>query len=154
MIDRWLERMTRPSPHDQASAQMQDLRANTKHTLTQLATRRDADQTRHILHKHMPREADILERGKPAVPERCGVCGRYHPGPPGNLWTNNPGIKLIWAVFVAVLVFLLSLFIGWWALTVFPVAWLVSQSFLWSLPLPAGLAFLLLLVQALGNTSK
>jgi hypothetical protein len=63
-----------------------------------------------------------------------------------NFWTDNPGLKLGWAILVAVLLLILYQFIGWWALVVFPVGWLVSLSFFWTITVPSLIALFLLLV--------
>jgi hypothetical protein len=99
--------------------------------------------TGDILHTHKVRVAEITRRGTKPPPARCRICGKVLPKPVGNPWTNNPGFGLIWAILVAVLVVILSPFIGWWALVIFPVGCLVSQTFVWSIPLPA--LFLLVL---------
>jgi hypothetical protein len=101
--------------------------------------------TGDILHEHKVRVAEITRRGITPPPKRCRVCGKLLPKPIGNPWSNNPGIGLIWGILLAGLVFGLLPVIGWWALFVFPGGWLVSQSFLWSIPLP----FLILLLCSL-----
>jgi hypothetical protein len=81
------------------------------------------------------------------------VCGKRLPKPIGNPWTNNPAFGLIWAILLAVLVPILLPLIGWWALAVFPLGWLLSQTFVWSMPVPFLILFLFSLFQSLaGNT--
>jgi hypothetical protein len=143
MLDDWLERMLREPPEKRAKGQLRDLGNATRKTVKELKQHPNDHLTGDILHTHTVRVAEIARRGTKPAPKRCTVCGKLLPGPPGNLWTNNPAIKLVWAILIAFLVVILSQFIGWWALVVFPIGWLVSQTFVWSIPLPA--LFLLVL---------
>ena len=142
MLDDWLERKLREPPERRAKRQLRDLNAVTRTTVKALAKHPNEHVAADILHTHTVRVAAITRRGTKPAPQHCTVCGKLLPGPPGNLWTNNPGIALVWAILIAFLVVILSQFIDWWALVVFPIGWLVSQSFVWSIPLP----FLILLV--------
>jgi hypothetical protein len=148
ILDEWLERLTRPSPTNRAKRQLRDLRRNSRTTLKQLAQHPHDTETAHILYQQQQREAQIMQRGKKPSPARCSVCNKPLPGPPVNFWTNNPVLKLGWALFVAVLVLMLFPFIGWWVLVVFPIGWLVSLSFFWTITVPSLLAFVLLVVLA------
>jgi hypothetical protein len=152
VLDEWLARLTRPSPAKRAKTQLRDLRANSRKTLHQLATHPHDQETAHILYRQQLRETAIMQRGKKPAPARCRVCGKPLPGPPVNFWTNNPGLKLGWAILVAVLVLMLYQFIGWWTLVVFPVGWLLSLSFFWTITVPSLIAFFLLLVLAATGT--
>jgi hypothetical protein len=146
MLDDWLERITREPPEKRAKGQLRDLGNATRKTVKDLREHPNDHLTGDILHTHTVRVAEITRRGIIPPPARCTVCGKLLPKPVGNPWSNNPGIGLFWAVLVAVLVISLLLRIEWWALFVFPVAWLVSQTFVWSLPLPALITVVLLLV--------
>jgi hypothetical protein len=152
ILDEWLERLTRPSPVTRAKGQIKDLRATSRKTMRQLAKHPHDHRTADILSAQQVREREILARGKKPPPARCRVCKNPLPGPPVNFWTNDPGLKLGWAIFVTVLVLMLYQFIGWWTLVVFPVGWLVSLSFFWTITVPSLLAFVLLLVLAATGT--
>jgi hypothetical protein len=142
MLDDWLERLTREPPEQRAKGQLRDVGKATRQTVKELTKHPNDRLTGDILHTHTVRVAEIQRRGSKPPPVRCRVCGKRLPKPAGNPWTNNPGIGLIWAILIAVLVPLLLPFIGWWALVIFPIGWVVSQTFVWSIPLP----FLILLV--------
>jgi hypothetical protein len=93
-----------------------------------------------------------MQRGKKPAPALCSVCGKPLPGPPGNYWTNYPSVKLVWAMVVAVLFLMLIQLIGWWALFVFPVGWLLSLSFFWTITIPALLLIpLIVLLEVTGS---
>jgi hypothetical protein len=143
MLDDWLERLTREPPEKRAKGQLRDLGNATRKTVTGLSKHPHDHLTGDILHTHTVRVAEITRRGTKPPPQRCSVCGKLLPGPPGNLWTNNAGIALVWAILIAFLVVILSQVIDWWALVVFPIGWLVSQSFVWSIPLPVLIVILL-----------
>ena len=143
MLDDWLERMLREPPERRAKRQLRDLNAATRTTVKALAKHPNEHVAADILHTHTVRVAEITRRGIKPAPARCRVCGKLLPKPIGNPWTNNPGIGLIWAFLLAVLVPILLPLIGWWALVVFPVGWLLSQTFVWSIPLPALILFVL-----------
>jgi hypothetical protein len=115
----------------------------TRQTVKDLRQHPNDRLTGDILHTHTVRVAEITRRGIKPAPARCRVCGKLLPKPVGNPWTNNPGIGLIWAILLAVLVPILLPLIGWWALVVFPVDWLLSQTFVWSIPLPMLILFVL-----------
>jgi len=142
VLDDWLERLTREPPEKRAKGQLRDVGKATRQTVKALAKHPNDRLTSDILHNHKVRVAEITRRGIKPPPARCRVCGKLLPKPVGNPWTNNPGIGLIWAILVAVLILSLGQFIDWWALVVFPIGWLVSQTFVWSIPLP----FLILIV--------
>jgi hypothetical protein len=135
MLDDWLERLTREPPATRAKRQLRDLRLNTRTTLTQLDQHPHDQLTQHILHDHTQREQAILRRGMKPPPKRCQICGTVLPAP-SDLWTNNRGIKLLWAAVIAFLVVFLFQFIGWWVLWVLPIGWLVSQPFFWTVTVP------------------
>jgi hypothetical protein len=154
MLDDWLERINREPPEKRAKRQLRDLGTATRKTVKELKQHPNDHQTGDILHTHKVRVAEITRRGTKPPPERCRICGKLLPGPPGNPWTNNPGIALVWALLIAVIVLILFPFIGWWVLVIFPIGWLVSQSFVWSIPLPALIVYgLLLFLELTGNTS-
>jgi hypothetical protein len=144
ILDEWLERLTRPSPAKRAKGQLRDLAANSRTTLKQLAKHPHDNETAHILYRQHERETAIMQRGKKPPPARCTVCNKPLPGPPVNFWTNNPGLKLGWALLVAVLFLMLGQVIEWWAFVVFPVGWLLSLSFFWTITVPVLLLLLLL----------
>ncbi|HZC00187.1 MAG TPA: hypothetical protein VE844_02130 [Gammaproteobacteria bacterium] len=142
MLDDWLERLTREPPEQRARRQLRDVRNATRDTVKELKKHPNDRLTGDILHNHKVRVAEIQRRGIQPPPARCNVCGKRLPKPIGNPWTNNPAFGLLWAILLAVLVPILLPLIGWWALVVFPAGWLLSQTFVWSIPLP----FLILLV--------
>jgi hypothetical protein len=146
MLDDWLERLTREPPEKRAKGQLRDLGKATRKTVKALSEHPNDHQTGDILHAHTVRVAEITRRGTKPPPARCKVCGKLLPGPPSDVWTNNPVLKLLWAVCIAVLVVILSQFIDWWALVVFPIGWLVSLSFLWTITIPSLLMVFLALV--------
>ena len=153
MLDDWLERLSREPPEKRAKGQLRDLGKATRQTVKELSKHPNDRLTGDILHTHRVRVAEIMQRGIKPPPARCNVCGKRLPKPIGNPWTNNPGIGLLWAFLLAVLVPILLPLIGWWALVVFPVGWLLSQTFVWSIPVPFLILFLLSLFQSLaGNT--
>jgi hypothetical protein len=154
MLDDWLERINREPPEKRAKGQLRDLGKATRDTIKALSKHPNDHRTGDILHTHKVRVAEITRRGTKPPPERCWICGKVLPGPAGNPWSNNLGIALIWAIMLAVLVLSLFPFIGWWVLVVFPIGWLVSQSFVWSIPLPVLILYgLLLFLELTGNTS-
>jgi hypothetical protein len=154
MLDDWLEQLTREPPEKCAKGQLRDLGKATRQTVKDLRQHPNDRLTGDILHTHTVRVAEITRRGIKPPPARCTVCGKLLPKPVGNPWTNNPGIGLIWAILIAALVPILLPFIGWWALAIFPVGWLLSQTFVWSIPLPFLILFVLSLFLSLtGNTS-
>jgi hypothetical protein len=145
MLDDWLERMLREPPEKRAKRQLRDVGNATRQTVKALREHPNDHLTGDILHNHKVQVAEITRRGIKPPPARCRVCGKLLPKPAGNPWSNNWGFGLVWAVLVALLLIGLIPFIGWWSLVVFPLGWLVSQTFLWSMPLP----FLILLVLSL-----
>jgi hypothetical protein len=145
MLDDWLERITREPPEKRAKRQLRDVGKATAETVKALAAHPTDRQAGDILHNHKVRVAEIQRRGSTPPPARCRICGMVLPKPIGNPWSNNPAIGLIWAILLAVLVISLLPVIGWWALGIFPIGWLLSQTFVWSLPVP----FLILFVLAI-----
>jgi hypothetical protein len=146
MLDDWLERMLREPPERRAKRQLRELNTATRTTVTQLREHPNDHQTPVILHKHDTQVARIMQRGRKPAPKRCRICGKVLPGPPRDFWTNNTAIKLLWAVCIAVLVVILSQVIDWWALVVFPIGWLISLSFWWTIAIPSLLMVFLALV--------
>jgi hypothetical protein len=142
----------RTPPEERAKQQMSALSTATHRTLKALAKHPDDHRTQGILdwHEH---QLDMIVRPKmkplPAPVPRCRVCGK-----PllieEEVWTSDPVLKFLWAVGVTSVFLLVFAFFDWWALFVFPVAWLVSLSFLWSLTIPALL--LMVVVVFLGFT--
>jgi hypothetical protein len=145
MLDDWLERVTREPPEQRAKGQLRDVGKATRQTVKALAKHPNDRLTGDILHNHKVRVAEIQRRGIKPSPARCRVCGKVLPRPAGNPWSNYPSIGLVWAVLIALLVISLIPVIDWWAFFVFPIGWLVSQTFMWSIPVP----FLILLVLSL-----
>jgi hypothetical protein len=145
MLDDWLERLTPEPPEHRTKRQLRDVGNATRQTVKELTKHPNDRLTGDILHTHKVRVAEITRRGIKPPPARCRVCGKLLPKPIGNPWSNKWGIGLIWAVLIAGLVLMLLPLIGWWALALFPLGWLVSQTFVWSMPLP----FLILLALSL-----
>jgi hypothetical protein len=145
MLDDWLERMTREPPEKRAKRQLRDVGKATRHTVKALAAHPTDRQAGDILHTHKVRVAEIQGWGRQPPPARCRVCGKLLPKPIANPWSNNPGIGLIWSILVAVLLCLLFPVLSWWVLALFPVSWLLSQTFVWSVALPGSIVFVLLL---------
>ena len=148
MLDDWLERLTREPPEKRAKGQLRDLGKATRQTVKELSKHPNDRLTGDILHTHRVRVAEITRRGIKPPPARCRVCGKILPGPPKDFWTNNTGIKLLWAVCIAVLIVILSQFIDWWALVVFPIGWIISLSFWWTITIPSLILVCLALVLA------
>ena len=136
MLDDWLERLLREPPERRAKRQLRDVGNATRKTVKALREHPNDHLTGDILHTHTVRVAEITRRRIKPPPARCQICGKRLPKPVGNPWTNNPAIGLIWATLIAVLVISLLPVIGWWVLGVFPVAWLLSQSFIWTFIVP------------------
>jgi hypothetical protein len=113
MLDDWLERMLREPPERRAKRQLRDLNAATRTTVKALAKHPNEHVAADILHTHTVRVAEITRRGRKPPPARCRICGKVLPGPPRDFWTNNPILKLLWAVCIAVLVVILSQVIDW-----------------------------------------
>jgi hypothetical protein len=134
MLDRWLERMTCPSPTEHAKAQMRDLAASIRRTLKEMD--KHPQERGDILHRQKVRTTEILERGTKPPPERCPVCGKPLPAPAGNPWTNHGSVGIIWAFLLAVLVLGLLPVTGLWVFLMLPVGWLASQTFVWPIPVP------------------
>jgi len=141
-----LERITHEPPEKRAKGQLQDLGKATRKTVKALSKHPNDHQTGDILHDHTVRVAEIMRRGTKPPPKRCRVCGKVLPGPPSDFWTNKLGVKLLWAVCIAVLILILSQVIDWWALVVFPIGWAVSLSFFWTIAIPSLLLVFLALV--------
>jgi hypothetical protein len=153
MLDDWLERITREPPERRAKRQLRDVGNATRVAVKELTKHPNDRLTGDILHTHKVRIAEISQRGIQPPPERCRICGKVLPGPVGNPWSNKWGIGLLWAILIAVLVLSLFPVLGWWVLALFPLGWLVSQTFVWSIPLPALIAYgLLLFLHLTGNT--
>jgi hypothetical protein len=151
MLDDWLDRLTREPPATRAKRQVRALQANTRQTLRQLDQHPHDQETPQILSNHTQREKAIMRRGRKPPPARCRICGKVLPGPPGDYWTNKLVIKLLWAVLIALLVALLAPVLDWWALVVFPIGWLVSLSFFWTITVPCVLLSMWLIVLALSG---
>jgi hypothetical protein len=148
MLDDWLERITREPPEKRAKGQLRDLGKATRDTVKALAKHPDDRLTGDILHTHKVRVAEIKQQGIKPPPKRCRICGRVLLGPPSDFWTNKLGLKLLWAVSIAVLFLSLGQFIDWWALVMFPIGWAVSLSFFWTITIPSLLLVFLALVLA------
>jgi hypothetical protein len=146
MLDDWLERINREPPEQRAKEQLRDVGKATRQTVKALAKHPNDNQTGDILHTHKVRIAEITRRGIKPPPARCRICGKVLPGPPSDFWTNKLGVKLLWAVCIAVLILSLGQFIEWWALVVFPIGWAVSLSFFWTITIPSLLLVFLALV--------
>jgi hypothetical protein len=143
MLDDWLERLTREPPEKRAKGQLRDVGKATRQTVKALAKHPTDRQASDILHTHKVQIAEIQRRGIKPPPARCRICGMVLPKPVGNPWSNKWGIGLIWAILVAILVIGLIPVIDWWALVVFPAGWLLSQTFVWSMPVPFLILFVL-----------
>jgi hypothetical protein len=152
MLDDWLEHLSREPPERRARTQLRNLGKATRTTVKELSRHPNDHLTDDILHKHTVRVAEIQRRGIKPPPARCRVCGKLLPKPIGNPWTNHAGFGLIWAILLALLVLSLLPVIGWWALFAFPVGWLVSQTFVWSMPMPFIIWFVLLMILAATGT--
>jgi hypothetical protein len=136
MLDDWLERLTRELPEHRAKRQLRDVGNATRQTVKELREHPNDRLTGDILHTHTVWVAEITRQGIKSPPARCRACGKRVPKPVGNPWSNNQVIALIWAILIAFLVVFLFPFIGWWVLGVFPVGWLLSQSFFWTFTVP------------------
>jgi hypothetical protein len=146
VLDDWLERLTREPPEKRAKGQLRDVGKATRQTVKALAKHPNDRLTGDILHNHNVRVAEITRRGIKPSPARCRICGRVLLGPPSDFWTNKLSVKLLWAACIAVLILILSQFIDWWALVVFPIGWVVSLSFFWTITIPSLMLVFLALV--------
>jgi hypothetical protein len=150
MLDDWIERLTREKPATRVKRQLRSLQENTQQTLRQLDSHPHDEATPYILADHNRRRTAILRRGMKPPPKRCQICGKiivYQ----SDLWTNNVWIKLLWAALITFLLVFLFQFIGWWVLWVFPIGWLLSQSFFWSITVPFLLLALWLIILGLSG---
>jgi hypothetical protein len=134
----------RTTPEQRAKRQLAALRATTQRTLKALAKHPDDHRSAAILdwHEH---QVDKISRPKqkhqpvPPPAEFCWTCEKWHPKPRPEEYHLPDGLQWPFAVAVTAVFLLLAVFVEWWAFVVFPVAWLVSFSFVWSFIIPAAL---------------
>jgi hypothetical protein len=131
-------------PEERARKQLAALSAITHRTLKALAKHSDDHRTQGIVDWH-EQQVDRIVRPKPnprplSPPSQfCFTCGKWHPKPVPEEWHLPEALEWPFAAGVVAIVLLVFAFFEWWALWVFPVAWLVSFSFFWSVVIPSAL---------------
>jgi hypothetical protein len=132
------------APEQRAKQQLKALSATTRTTIKQLAKDPDDRKAAAILDRYEERiEKIVSPRKKPLPPpppsEFCWTCEKWHPKPRPEEWHLPGAAHWPFAVGVTGVFLLVAFFCEWWAFAVFPVAWLVSFSFVWSILIPAAL---------------
>jgi hypothetical protein len=140
--------LRRTTPEQRAKRQLKALSVTTRKTLKALAKDPDPFRAAAVLDWH-DRQVEKIVRPKtkprpvPPPSEFCWTCEKWHPRYTPQEWSLPVALRCPWAVGVTAVFLIVFAFFDWWALWVFPVAWFVSFSFLWSITIPS---FLLLLV--------
>jgi hypothetical protein len=144
----------RTTPERRAKRQLAALSATTRKTIKALAKHPDDHRTWDIIDWHDRQVEKIVSpKRKPQPlppPEFCWTCEKWHPKPIPEEWHLPVALQWPFAVGVTAVFLLVYAFSEWWALWVFPVAWFVSFSFLWSVTIPALL--LMVVIVFLGIT--
>lgn len=145
----------RITPEERAKRQLRALSAITRNTIKTLAKDPGDQRTANILKRYDRQVEQIVTPPREPLPpprpnEYCWRCQKYHllrdfqePQPP-------LAVQWLWAVSVAAVFLIVFAVAEWWALGVLPVAWLLSQSFYWSITIPT--LFLMLVILFLGFT--
>jgi hypothetical protein len=131
----------RTTPEERAKRQLSALSAATRGTIKALAKDPAPQQAAKILDRYDERIEQIVRPRRKRLPlappsEFCWTCGKRHPRPVVTEWELPGAWQCPWAVGVTAVFLLLFAFFEWWALWVFPAAWLVSFSFFWSITIP------------------
>jgi hypothetical protein len=144
-------RKTNPEQH--TKRQLAALRATTRKTVTALARNPNERKAWAILDQYDERIDKIVSpRKKPLPPpppsEFCWTCEQWHPRPIPQEWHLPDELQWPFAVGVTAVMLLVFAFVEWWALWVFPVAWLVSFSFFWGVIIPGALLLVVIVFLA------
>jgi hypothetical protein len=151
-----LRRRTR-SLEKQVQQQLAALQTQTQRSLKALdKAYPNRSRSTAILHQHQQRVQNIVQpvkksrKPRAVYPSReiCNVCGKplYEAV---DHWTDSLVLKLLWAVGVTGVFWLIGFFFGWVTVFVPLVAWAVSFSFLWSITVPTVLFLVVLLTISL-----
>jgi hypothetical protein len=132
----------RTTPEERAKRQLKALRASTRRTIKALTKDPSPQQATKLLEWYDERIEKIGRPGSTPQsplpsPYWCMTCQRYHHRYVSQEWHLPAVLHWPWAVGVTAVFLLVVAFFEWWAFCVFPVAWLVSFSFFWSIVVPA-----------------
>jgi hypothetical protein len=132
----------RTTPEERAKRQLKALRASTRRTIKALTKDPSPQQATKLLEWYDERIDRIAKPGSTPQsplpsPYWCMTCQRYHHRYVSQEWHLPAVLHWPWAVGVTAVFLLVVAFFEWWAFCVFPVAWLVSFSFFWSIVVPA-----------------
>jgi hypothetical protein len=120
-----------------AKRQVRALEGNVRKTLKALdKAYPDTHQCDEILSQHQQRAVKILEWGRKPPPPLCPVCGKPLPQKPGEVWTSNPFLKLLWSCFVLLICTTVAWLWEWWALLVPVAGWIISLNFIYTITVP------------------
>jgi hypothetical protein len=151
MLDRWIHNATKPSPQKRARQQLNALHTETLKAAQEIGkSYPNSAKSDEILraHQHRVRRIVALRRAQPKHQAVCSVCGKpilFE----GDLWTDSLPLKILYSLAIASLFYLFGWLFEWWALFIFPVGWLVSQSFLWTITVPLTLLLTIILLLSL-----
>jgi hypothetical protein len=139
------------SPEQRVRQQLQDIQKEVLKGLRAVdKANLNSNQDTQILHQHEQRVRRIVAQGrrKPNRQPVCSVCGKPLMQST-KLWTNTLPLKFLYALSVAGLFVLLAFLAEWWSLLLFPVGWVVSQSFLSTISVPLLLLLAAVLIMSL-----
>jgi hypothetical protein len=152
MLDRWIHNATKPSPEKRARQQLKAIRDQTRRTLAAMyQVYPDSNRSNELLHQHQQRVQTIIQPRRMKQPKyvrACDICGRPT-NQSAELWTDSLVIKCLYSLAVAGLFVLLAFLAEWWALFLFPIGWVVSQSFLWTITVPFSLLLIFILFMSM-----
>ena len=112
MLDDWLARLTRLPPEKRAKQQLRQVQQSAHASLKAGQKTRDPQLLGEIQHKHKVRVAEILQRDSKPAPRICPKRQKPVPELPGDFWTNDIRLKLLWAGGIAGLFLVLVPFIS------------------------------------------
>ena len=143
MVDQWLDELTTSTPEKRARAKLRDLAATTRNTVKALRDEDDPREINYILCNHQAEVTKIIQRGEKPQPRWCQFCNEYKPAltykPPATPqpWSKHWQLKLLWSLGLLALVLLFSSELGYWAVALLPVVWVIARSFFWTVVLPS-----------------
>src|SRR5918992_2166697 len=120
-------------PEERAKKQLAALSSVTHITLRALTMHPDDHRTQGIVDWHEQQvdriaRPQLTPRPVPPPSQFCYTCGKWHPKPVPQEWHLPDALAWPFAVGVTAVILLVFAFCEWWALWVFPVAWLISLS--------------------------
>jgi hypothetical protein len=141
------------NPEKRAKEQLAALSATTRKTVKALTKHPDDHRTWDILDRHEQEVKKIVSpkrkpRPLPPPSEFCWTCEKWHPRPMPQEWHLPVELQWPFAAGVTVVILLVFAFVEWWALWVFPVAWLASFSFFWGVIIPGALLMVVIVFLA------